>query len=680
MEFRVEHKYGDVNGDGKINSTDSLRVQQYAGGDTGAIASEYLRYADVDANGGVDGEDAELILQYAANTLKVFPAEPGALTATVTNAKISADKSKIKVGEEITFTFSADYAVRYSLEINRGDTRIATPNINGAGRRKHTTSFDTPGNYSVYVTGLNDAARSKTGDSAPVAFTVESEKEKPVSEGGSSTSENGIAFLKEREGFEPLSYWDNGQWSIGYGSGVKLSDYPNGITEAEADALLRRILPRYEGYLNSFLDRYGIKPTQNQYDALVSFTYNLGNVWSDAYLRNHPEVGNANMDGDFSLRYYLRTGINNYSASQIKTAFTNWDSNIKGVYDRRALEAELFLNGTAKTAPDKPADDAGAYSVYVSAQTTVYAAPSRQIAIGSVRAESVDVLWYIDGYAYIRYDYLSGGAKKCGFVPGASVGNAKAQHDNQEIYCSMTAKSKTFVFADPVSDVYINTDNNRDRSYITQGENVTVYNLYATTLKRYYISYDTSSGKKFGWCPGDNLTGQDDSAASDTTGWQFPLAGAYCSWTDGGADWSWGAINYNKPPDRHHHNALDLNGSNYSVMAAASGKVSAVGYSSANGNYIIIESTVSGKTVYQFYAHLASYNVAKGDSVAKGQKIGVVGTSGGVGKHLHFAIADDLWSKGSYYGYTPPFSGNSVRYEGVTYYNPKYVIENGRLP
>lgn len=102
----------------------------------------------------------------------------------------------------------------------------------------------------------------------------------------------------------------------------------------------------------------------------------------------------------------------------------------------------------------------------------------------------------------------------------------------------------------------------------------------------------------------------------------------------------------------------------------------------ANGNYVILRHTISGKTVYSFYAHLASYNVKTGQTVSKGNKIGVVGNTGTAsrGKHLHFAMMNTLWSSGAYYGYSTYFSGNKVTYSGVTYYNPVYVIQNNRLP
>ena len=110
----------------------------------------------------------------------------------------------------------------------------------------------------------------------------------------------------------------------------------------------------------------------------------------------------------------------------------------------------------------------------------------------------------------------------------------------------------------------------------------------------------------------------------------------------------------------------------------------ATGYNSANGRYVIIKHTVSGKTVYSFYAHMKSITsgIKKNKKVSKGQKIGVMGSTGSAasGAHLHFSVVNKLSSNGGYYGYATKFSGNKKTYGGKTFYNPLYIIKNGKLP
>lgn len=172
---------------------------------------------------------------------------------------------------------------------------------------------------------------------------------------------------------------------------------------------------------------------------------------------------------------------------------------------------------------------------------------------------------------------------------------------------------------------------------------------------------------------------------TSSSGWRMPMDNAYCTWRSY-SNMSWASYT-NRSGDRDYHLGIDIYGTGGKVYAAADGKVVACSSSAsgANGRFIILQHTISGKTVYSFYAHLGSLKVSKGQTVSKGTQIGVAGGSGYgsssyYGTHLHFAIVDTLWSSGGYYGYATWFSGNKVTYGGVTYYNPVYVINNNRLP
>lgn len=93
-----------------------------------------------------------------------------------------------------------------------------------------------------------------------------------------TTSENGIALLKSHEGFVAHVYDDNGHDAIGYGHDLLPGEsFPDGITQADADQLLREDLARrYEPFLNEWLTEHNQIATQNQFDALIDFAYNLG--------------------------------------------------------------------------------------------------------------------------------------------------------------------------------------------------------------------------------------------------------------------------------------------------------------------------------------------------------------------------------------------------------------------
>ncbi len=75
---------GDVDQNGRVDSTDARMVLQYAVKKIDQSALD-LRAADVDGNGRVDSTDARLILQYAVRKVALFPAG-NTLTVTVGNA------------------------------------------------------------------------------------------------------------------------------------------------------------------------------------------------------------------------------------------------------------------------------------------------------------------------------------------------------------------------------------------------------------------------------------------------------------------------------------------------------------------------------------------------------------------------------------------------------------------
>lgn len=92
------------------------------------------------------------------------------------------------------------------------------------------------------------------------------------------TSEKGITLIKQFEGCKLTAYQDSvGVWTIGYGWTQPVDGKPirAGMTikQETAERLLKIGLVSYESDV-SRLVKVGL--TQGQFDALVSFTYNLG--------------------------------------------------------------------------------------------------------------------------------------------------------------------------------------------------------------------------------------------------------------------------------------------------------------------------------------------------------------------------------------------------------------------
>ncbi|WP_227936917.1 peptidoglycan DD-metalloendopeptidase family protein [Alkalihalobacillus deserti] len=104
----------------------------------------------------------------------------------------------------------------------------------------------------------------------------------------------------------------------------------------------------------------------------------------------------------------------------------------------------------------------------------------------------------------------------------------------------------------------------------------------------------------------------------------WPAVGGYISSYQGSR---WGRF----------HKGIDIaRPSNYNILAADNGKVTSASYQGGYGNLVRINHNNGMETVY---AHLASIDVKVGQTVTKGQKIGVMGDTGNsTGIHLHFEV------------------------------------------
>ena len=94
-----------------------------------------------------------------------------------------------------------------------------------------------------------------------------------------SPSQKIIDVIKDFEGFRSKAYWDKSQWTYGYGSRAPGSGAT--ISKAEAERLLVKVLKEnYGKTVNDFCKKNGKQPTQQQFDALLDLTYNVGGSWT----------------------------------------------------------------------------------------------------------------------------------------------------------------------------------------------------------------------------------------------------------------------------------------------------------------------------------------------------------------------------------------------------------------
>lgn len=88
-------------------------------------------------------------------------------------------------------------------------------------------------------------------------------------------SDRGIEMIKQFEGLRLIPYQDVvGIWTWGYGHAKKSDEnVPESLNESEAEGLLRQDLEQAVACVDK---ECGLLVTQNQFDALCSFVFNLG--------------------------------------------------------------------------------------------------------------------------------------------------------------------------------------------------------------------------------------------------------------------------------------------------------------------------------------------------------------------------------------------------------------------
>jgi lysozyme len=88
-------------------------------------------------------------------------------------------------------------------------------------------------------------------------------------------SQSGLNAIKQYEGFAAEPYWDNKGYSIGYGHlmSPEESKTMSSVTKEQAEALLMQDTQKAQDAVNKLIK---VPITQEMFDTLTSFTYNLG--------------------------------------------------------------------------------------------------------------------------------------------------------------------------------------------------------------------------------------------------------------------------------------------------------------------------------------------------------------------------------------------------------------------
>lgn len=139
-------------------------------------------------------------------------------------------------------------------------------------------------------------------------------------------SDRGLRLISSFEGFSPIPYEDvAGIGTIGFGHRIRPDEQFTSITEDQGNTLLRQDVKFAESCVCQCVN---VVINQNQYDSLVSFTYNLG--------------------GKALLGSTLLVKLNDNDVTGAANEFSKWvyagGKIVEGLVTRRATERALFLS------------------------------------------------------------------------------------------------------------------------------------------------------------------------------------------------------------------------------------------------------------------------------------------------------------------------------------------------
>lgn len=145
------------------------------------------------------------------------------------------------------------------------------------------------------------------------------------------TSQRGIDLIKQFEGFRAQAYKclvTEKYYTIGYGHYGPDVRFGQVITQREAEEMLKRDIERFEANVNKYYYTYDFN--QSEFDALVSFAYNIGSI--DQLTANGTRSKAVIAE---KMLLYVNSG----------------GRRIEGLVRRRKMEHDLFLSDSATPAP-----------------------------------------------------------------------------------------------------------------------------------------------------------------------------------------------------------------------------------------------------------------------------------------------------------------------------------------
>jgi len=219
--------------------------------------------------------------------------------------------------------YSADEVERALERIRNGETEYIVDNNETSDEQTSVISGEDYETSDEQTSVISDDGY-ETSDVQLLAATVVS----------MTTGTEGLNLIKRWEGLRLTAYKalsTEKYYTIGYGHSG--SDVYEGmtITQAQADAYLVSDVNKFETSLNNYIKKNNIALNQNQFDALVSFSYNVGTGWQSRH----------------DMPMMLTNGQERFSEATVREYFCQWrysgGKEIQGLLNRRNAETDVFL-------------------------------------------------------------------------------------------------------------------------------------------------------------------------------------------------------------------------------------------------------------------------------------------------------------------------------------------------
>jgi len=131
--------------------------------------------------------------------------------------------------------------------------------------------------------------------------------------------------IKGFEGLRLTGYYDEaGIYTIGYGHTLNAKAYRT-INQQQADNLFNADILRFESLLNRYIRERRYQLNQNQFDALLSFVFNLGSIKAGSNLDKAIRNSDNAKVAEYLNKYVFANGVR-----------------LQGLANRRIVEASIY--------------------------------------------------------------------------------------------------------------------------------------------------------------------------------------------------------------------------------------------------------------------------------------------------------------------------------------------------